>query len=100
MALFMIVEKFKGGNAAAVGERFKRCGRMIPEGQGVEYVSSWMWADGAGCYQIMRAPDRGALDPWMANWADLGEFEVIEVMVSADFWAEKSPAARGAAANL
>ena len=88
MALFMVVERFKGGTPAAVGERFKRCGRMIPEGSGASYVASWMWADGAGCYQIMEAPRREALDGWMASWADLGDFIVVEVMSSADYWAK------------
>lgn len=87
--LFMVIERFKQGNLAAVGERFKRCGRMMPDGAGVSYVSSWMEAGGACCYQIMEAPDRASLDPWIANWSDLVEFEVVPVMTSAEFWTKR-----------
>ncbi len=30
--LYMVIEKFKGGSPDAVGERFRRDGRMMPEG--------------------------------------------------------------------
>jgi hypothetical protein len=43
--LFMVIEQFKGGEAAPVGERFKECGRMLSEG--VHYQSSWVDAAGA-----------------------------------------------------
>ena len=85
--LFMVVERFKDGGPARVGERFAARGRMMPEDAGVAYVASWMAADGSCCYQIMEAPDRAALDPWIANWSDLVEFEVVPVVVSAEYWA-------------
>lgn len=84
--LFMVVERFRGGDAAAVGARFRERGRMMPEGAGLVYVASWMGADGACCYQLMEAPGRGAFDGWIANWADLVEFEVVEVVESAAYW--------------
>ncbi|MFN0010887.1 MAG: DUF3303 domain-containing protein [Phycisphaerales bacterium] len=90
--LMMVIERFRAGSAAAVGERFRSRGRLMPQGCGVEYVASWMAADGASCYQLMEAPDRESLDPWMANWADLVEFEVVAVRTSAEFWAVASPA--------
>ena len=30
--LFMVIERFKGGDARSVGERFRHSGRMLPEG--------------------------------------------------------------------
>lgn len=88
--LYMVIERFKNGDWRAVGERFRARGRMMPENAGVEYVASWMSADGVSCYQIMKAPSRAALEPWIANWSDLVSFEVVEVRVSAEFWADPS----------
>ena len=85
----MVIERFRNGDWRAVGERFKRRGRMMPDGTGVRYVSSWMGADGACCYQLMEAPSQAALDPWIAAWSDLVEFEVVEVVESAAFWKDR-----------
>lgn len=84
--LFMVIERFRNGDYASVGERFRARGRLIPDGAGVEFVASWMTTDGAACYQLMRAPDVAALAPWLAAWADLVEFEVVEVEESGEFW--------------
>lgn len=80
MSLFMIVEHFRGGNAAPVYRRFRERGRMAPEG--VTYISSWVDESLATCYQVMEAPDRVLLDEWMRNWQDLVEFEVHCVISS------------------
>ena len=53
---------------------------MAPEG--LTYVASWVTTDMTRCYQIMEAPDRTMLEQWMANWRDLVEFEVQEVISS------------------
>lgn len=87
--LFMIIERFRGHSPDAVGERFRRLGRLMPEGTGVEYVASWMSADGSHCYQLMQAPTRAALQPWIDAWSDLVDFEVVPVQTSADFWAAR-----------
>jgi hypothetical protein len=34
------------------------------------------------CYQVTATHDRHLLDEWMANWADLTDFEVIPVITS------------------
>lgn len=81
--LFMVVECFK--NARAVGERFRRDGRMLPEN--VTYRASWVEPSGARCFQLMEAPDAQSLEPWMSRWRDLVEFEVIPVRTSEEFWA-------------
>ena len=83
--LFMVIERFKNGDAGQVGERFRRTGRMLPEG--VAYHASWVDSAGSVCFQIMEAPRREALDPWIARWADLVDFEVVLVQTSAEFWA-------------
>lgn len=88
--LFMVIERFRGGDPGAVGRRFREKGRMIPEGSGVAYVASWMTADGGACYQLMESPSRAALEPWLAAWRDLVDFEVVEVKTSADFWAGRT----------
>jgi uncharacterized protein DUF3303 len=36
------------------------------------------------CYQVMETDDRALLDSWIANWADIVDFEVIPVMTSAE----------------
>lgn len=87
--LFMVIEHFRGGDATAAGERFKRAGRMLPDG--VVYHASWMEPSGARCFQLMEAPSRDALNPWIAHWDDLVQFEIVPVLTSADFW-EKAAA--------
>jgi hypothetical protein len=88
--LFMVIETFRSGTPDAVGERFRSHGRQIPEGSGVTYVTSWMAADGTRCFQVMEAPSRGSLDPWLSAWKDLVDFEVIPVKTSSDFWTHRA----------
>jgi len=83
--LFMVIERFKDGDPRPVGERFKRSGRMLP--QGVAYHASWVDSAGARCFQVIEAPDRQSLATWIARWDDLVDFEVVPVLTSADFWA-------------
>jgi hypothetical protein len=79
--LYMIVERFKNGDAAAVYRRFRDRGRMAPAG--LAYISSWVTADLATCYQVMECEDPRLLDEWMTCWGDLIDFEVTPVMTSA-----------------
>ena len=78
----MVIERFKNGDAAPVYKRFAEHGRMAPVE--VRYVTSWVTADLTSCFQVMEAPHRTALDAWIANWTDLVDFEVHEVVSSAD----------------
>jgi hypothetical protein len=82
--LFMVVEHFKPENVAAVGERFRTQGRMLPEG--VVYHASWIETTGERCYQVMEAPSREALEVWIGRWSDLVQFEVAPVLTSAEYW--------------
>jgi hypothetical protein len=81
--LFMIIERFK--DVAAIGERFREKGRMLPAG--VSYHASWVDAREGRCFQLMDAPNEEALRPWLDAWSDLTDFEVVAVMTSADYWA-------------
>jgi hypothetical protein len=81
---FMIIEHFKNGNFKAVGDRFQKSGRMLPEG--VTYQASWVDPTGSRCFQVMEAPSPELLQLWASRWSDLVDFEVIPVLSSADFW--------------
>lgn len=90
--LYMVIERFIGGDPEAVGKRFRSRGRLLPEGEGVEYLGSWMSTDGTHCYQLMESPTRESLDRWIDNWKDLVDFEVVPVLASPDFWRERKKA--------
>lgn len=77
----MIIEHFRNGDPVPVYRRFRERGRLAPEG--LQYVESWVTEDLAHCYQLMECEDRALLDEWMAQWADLTEFEVLPVITSA-----------------
>jgi hypothetical protein len=75
--LFMVIEKFRNQDAVAVYRRVRDRGRQIPDG--VEFVDSWVSADLGRCFQLMRCDDPALLQRWIAEWADLVEFEVVPV---------------------
>ena len=81
---FMVIERFRGGDPAPVGERFRAHGRMMPDG--VRYVSSWIDPAGMRCFQLVEAPTREALDAWIARWNDIIDFEAVEIVDPAEFW--------------
>jgi hypothetical protein len=76
----MIIERFRNGDPVPVYRRFRERGRLAPEG--VNYVNSWVTPDLTTCYQVMETDDRALLDQWLANWADLVDFEVLPVISS------------------
>jgi Protein of unknown function (DUF3303) len=80
--LYMIVETFHPGAAAAIYRRARERGRLLPPG--LEYVDSWVDLDYSKCFQLMRTEDRGLIDTWIASWIDLANFEVIAVRRSAE----------------
>lgn len=80
--LYMVIEHFRAGDARPVYARYRERGRLAPEG--LTYVNSWVTADLSRCYQVMESPSRELLDQWIAAWIDLVDFEVIEVMTSAE----------------
>lgn len=89
MALFMVIEHFRSGQALAVYRRFRDRGRMAPEG--LTYVSSWVDLDFQRCFQVMEARDESMLKEWTAHWDDLVDFEIVPVRTSADAAAVIAP---------
>jgi hypothetical protein len=83
--LYMVIEHFKPGSVALIGERFQRSGRMLPAG--VTYQASWVDPSGARCFQIMEAATPELLQVWARQWDDLVDFEILPVQTSADYWA-------------
>ena len=79
---FMIIERFKNGDAVPVYQRFREKGRLAPNG--LDYVGSLVSAYLSHCYQVMETSDRALLDQWIAQWKDLVDFEVIPVVTSAE----------------
>ena len=84
--LFMVIEYFRDGDPKPIGERFKRAGRLLPEG--VVTHASWVEPSGARCFQIMEAQDAALLQVWASRWEDLIDFEIVPVLTSQQFWAE------------
>ena len=82
--LFMVIEHFKDGAIDGIGQRFREKGSMLPAG--VVYQASWIDPASSRCWQITEAPDRKSQDPWIAEWADLVDFEVVAVERSEEFW--------------
>jgi len=78
--MYMIVERFKNGDALPVYRRFRDRGRMAPEG--LSYVSSWVDESFGICYQVMETANPKLLDQWIAQWSDIVDFEVHPVMTS------------------
>lgn len=78
----MIIERFREGDPSPVYRRFRERGRLAPEG--LRYVDSWVTSDLTTCYQVMECEDLVLLDEWMANWADIVNFEVHPVVTSAE----------------
>jgi hypothetical protein len=80
--LFMVIERFRGGDAGPVYARFRARGRLAPAG--LVYVNSWVTEDLTRCYQVMESPSRALLDEWITAWSDLTDFEVLPVITSSE----------------
>ena len=87
--LYMVIEKYRGGDPVPVYRRFRERGRLMPVG--VQYRGSWITEDLGRCYQVMECDDRTLLDQWMANWRDIVDFEVVPVITSAEAQAAVAP---------
>ncbi len=80
--LYLVIERFRGGDPLPVYRRFRDQGRLAPEG--LLYLSSWVTHDFQRCFQVMECEDPQRLTQWMTNWQDVVEFEVIPVVTSAE----------------
>ena len=78
--LFMVIEHFKNGDAAPVYKRFRERGRMAPEG--LNYIDSWIETNLDRCFQLMECDDPALFQEWIAQWQDLVDFEIVEVITS------------------
>jgi hypothetical protein len=78
--LFMVLERFKNNDAAAVYRRYREEGRMTPEG--LNYIDSWVELNFERCFQLMECDDPSLFQQWVSRWQDLVEIEVIPVVTS------------------
>ena len=78
--MFMVIETFRDQNAKAIYQRLRDHGRQMPDG--LKFVNSWVSADLSRCFQLMEASDVSLFQRWIAEWADLMEFEVVPVVQS------------------
>ena len=78
--LFMVIERYKNRDAAAVYQRFRERGRMMPEG--LKYVDSWVEPNYDRCFQLMSCDSPDLFQDWIANWDDLVDFEIVPVLTS------------------
>ena len=87
--LYVIVERFRNGDAAPVYRRFRDEGRLAPDG--LRYIASWVTTDMTRCYQVMECDDAALLTQWTDRWKDIVDFEVVPVMTSAEAVAAIAP---------
>lgn len=87
--LYVIVERFRNGDAVPVYRRFRDAGRLAPDG--LRYIASWVTLDMTRCYQVMECDDASLLTRWTDQWKDIVDFEVLPVMTSAEAVAAIAP---------
>ncbi|HVP30326.1 MAG TPA: DUF3303 family protein [Myxococcota bacterium] len=80
---YMVIERFTKGPDPVYARAAAR-GRMLPPG--LVYLDSWIVDDGKldRCFQLMETDDPSLFDVWLGHWRDLGEFEVLPVIGSAE----------------
>ncbi len=63
--------------------RYKEKGRMMPDG--LKYLASW-WVEPSfdRCFQLMECDDPSLFQQWIVHWEDLAEFEIVQVVTSAE----------------
>jgi hypothetical protein len=84
----MVIETFTRGPGPVYARSAER-GRMLPSG--LAYIDSWVDERRLDrCFQLMETDDPSLFDEWIANWSDLGEFEIVPVISSAEA-AARSP---------
>ena len=86
--LFMVIEHFKNRDATAIYKRYNEKGRMAPEG--LRYIDSWVEPNFDRCFQLMECDDRTLFEQWTSHWNDLADFEIVEVITSAEARARAS----------
>lgn len=88
--LFMVIEHFAGDDMIPTYQRLKEAGRALPDG--LDYVDSWVEANFARCFQLMRCDDARLLQEWILSWRGCGtRFEIVPVVPSAETRAVVAP---------
>ncbi len=77
MTRYMVIETFKPGCLDAIYQRLHTKGRGLPDG--LHFIESWLSADGSRCFQIMETDDSANFDRWTPYWADMVEFEIVQL---------------------
>jgi hypothetical protein len=88
---FMVIERFRNQDAKSVYQRLSERGRLMPDG--LAFVSSWVEADLQRCFQVVECNDATLLQRWVAEWADLIDFEIVPVVpgkATAEVFASRS----------
>jgi hypothetical protein len=80
--LFMVIERFRDRDGAAVYRRARERGRMLPEG--LEYLGSWVEPNLDRCFQLMECADPALLGRWARHWEDLVAFEFVPVVTGSE----------------
>lgn len=75
---FMVIERLRNQDAKSIYQRVREKGRLMPDG--LAFVGSWVEADLRRCFQVMECSDLTLLQRWVAEWADLVEFEIVPVV--------------------
>ena len=80
--LFVVIERFRPGQAPEVYRRFRDRGRMTPDG--LRYISSWVDLNFERCFQVMETDSEALFREWTANWDDVIDFDIVPVRTSAE----------------
>ncbi len=78
--LFMVIERFRDGDATPVYQRLREKGRQMPAG--LHYVDSWVELSFDRCFQLVECDDADLLNEWATAWQDLVSFEFLPVVPS------------------
>ncbi len=77
MKTYVVIESIHAGQLETVYARFHERGRMLPDG--LEYIDSWLAADGTRVFQLMRTANAELFGAWTVHWDDLIDFEIVEI---------------------
>ena len=88
--LFMVIERFRDGDALPAYKRVRDEGRLLPDG--LTYVDSWVEANFSRCFQLMRCDDLKLIQQWLLHWRGSGAtFEIVPVVTSKETQAVVAP---------
>ncbi len=88
--LFMVIERFRDNDILPAYRRLRDGGRSLPEG--LDYVDSWVEANFARCFQLMRCDDARLIQEWALAWRGVGAtFEIVPVVTSRETQAVVAP---------